>query len=286
MNPKASLILGIICISFSPILVKLADVSPIVSAFYRMTFAWIVLAPYVLFKGELSIARKDLLLALLGGVIFAADIAVWNMSLVLISATISTLVANLAPVWVGLLSYVFFRKKSGPLFWAGTFIAIAGMVILVGASNLLHLQINLGLLLALAASFLYALYILLTKGILRRINTITFMSYSMMASVLFLLVICILQGDNLLHYQPITWFYFAAMGILCQLVGWITINYAIMKLEATKVAVALLTQTVIAGILAAFLLHEKLGVKEIIGSIIVLGGIAVTFLKPKKLNNL
>ena len=286
MNPKASLIFGILCISFSPILVKLADASPIVSGFYRMTFAWVVLAPYVLFKGELTIARKDLLLALLGGVIFAADIAVWNMSLVLISATVSTLIANLAPVWVGLLSYIFLRKKSGPLFWVGTFIATAGMVVLVGVRNLLHLHINLGLLLALAASFLYSLYILLTKGILQCINTITFMFYSMMASVVFLLVICILQGDKLFHYQPITWFYFAAMGILCQLVGWITINYAIMKLEATKVTVSLLTQTVIASILAAFLLHEKLGVKEIIGSIIVLGGIAVTFLRPKKLNNL
>ena len=79
-----------------------------------------------------------------------------------------------------------------------------------------------------------------------------------------------------------TWFYFAAMGILCQLLGWITINYAIMKLEATKVAVSLLTQTVITAVLAALILHERLGAKEIIGSIIVLGGIAVTFLKPKE----
>jgi drug/metabolite transporter (DMT)-like permease len=286
MNPKAALILGIACISFSPILVKLADASPIVSGFYRMSFAWIALAPYVLLKGNIRIDRNDLLLALLGGVIFAADIAVWNMSLILISATVSTLIANLAPVWVGLMSYVFFKRKSGPLFWAGTFIAIAGMVVLVGFGNLLHLRINLGLLLALGASVLYAMYILLTKGILQRINTLTFMFWSMLASVVFLFIVCLLQGDNLLHYKPITWFHFASMGILCQLVGWITINYAIMHLEATKVSIALLTQTVIACFLATFLLDEKLEVKEIIGSVIVLGGIAVTFLRRKELNKL
>jgi len=285
MNPKASLILGIVCISFSPILVKLADASPIVSGFYRMTLAWMVLAPYVLVKGNLRIAKKDLLLALLGGVVFAADIAVWNMSLILISATVSTLIANLAPLWVGLMSYIFFKKIAGPLFWTGTFIAIAGMVILVGVNNLLHLQINAGLLLALGASMLYAMYILLTKGILQRVNTITFMFYSMLASAIFLLIICIIQRDNLLRYQPITWFHFASMGILCQLVGWITINYAIMHLEATKVSISLLTQTVIACFLAALLLNEKLEVKEIVGSVIVLVGIAVTFLKRKKLNN-
>jgi len=281
MNPKLSLAIGILCISFSPILVKLADASPIVSAFYRMLLAWLVLAPYCLVKVRLKLPVNDLLLALLGGVVFAADIAVWNMSLIITSATISTLVANLAPVWVGLMSYMFFKRKSGPLFWAGTFIAIIGMVVLVGFTNLLHLQINLGLVLALGASVLYAFYIMITKGILQRVNTLTFMFWSMLASCLFLLAICGWQHDNLLHYPPATWYYFIAMGLVCQLIGWITINYAIMHLAATKVAITLLTQTVIACFLAIFLLNEKLELNEIAGSVIVLAGIAVTFLKGK-----
>jgi drug/metabolite transporter (DMT)-like permease len=285
MNPKFSLVIGILCISFSPILVKLADASPIVSAFYRMLLAWLVLAPYCLIKIKLKLPGNDLLLALLGGVIFAADIAVWNVSLTMISATVSTLIANLAPVWVGLMSYMFFKRKSGQLFWAGTILAMAGMVVLVGFTNILHLEINLGLVLALGASVLYAFYIMITKGILQRVNTLTFMFWSMLASSIFLLAICGWQHDNLLHYPTITWYYFIAMGLVCQLIGWITINYAIMHLAATKVAITLLTQTVIACFLAIVLLNEKLEVKEIIGSVIVLGGIAVTFLKRKKLNN-
>src|ERR1700749_1501281 len=99
MNPKASLVAGILFISFSPIFVKLAVASPITSGFYRIFVAWIVLAPYCLLKGNLKIARKDLYIALLGGIVFGADMAVWNLSLTKISATISTLIANLAPVW-------------------------------------------------------------------------------------------------------------------------------------------------------------------------------------------
>lgn len=286
MNPKLSLAIGILCISFSPILVKLAEAQPIVSAFYRMLLAWLVLAPYCLMKIKVKLPVKDLLQALLGGLIFAADIAVWNMSLVITSATISTLVANLAPVWVGLMTYLFFKKKSGRLFWIGTAVAVIGMIVLVWFSNLLHLKINLGLILALAASFLYAIYIMITKSILQRINTLTFMFWSMLASCIFLLIICILQNDNLLHYSPVTWYNFIGMGLICQLTGWITINYAIMHLPATKVAITLLLQTVIAAFLAILFLSEKLEVKEIIGSIIVLAGIAVTFLKPRVANNL
>jgi drug/metabolite transporter (DMT)-like permease len=286
MNPKLSLAIGILCISFSPILVKLADASPIVSAFYRMLLAWLILAPYCLLKVKLKLSLKDLLPALIGGVVFAGDIAVWNMSLMTTSATISTLVANLAPVWVGLMSYLLFKRKSGLLFWAGTLIAIAGMVVLVGFTNILHLQINLGLILAFVASLLYAIYILITKDILQRIDTLTFMFWSMLASCVFLLIICGFQHANLLHYVASTWYYFIAMGLICQLIGWITINYAIMHLAATKVAITLLLQTVIAGFLATMLLNEKLAIKEIAGSVIVLAGIAVTFLKPNKLNNL
>src|ERR1700733_12371745 len=149
MNPKASLIIGIICISFSRIFVKLAVAPPITSGFYRIFIAWIFLAPYCIYKKQLKIDRKDLLIAILGGVVFGADIAVWNISLLKISATVSTLLANLAPLWVGLMSFLLFKKRSGALFWIGTIVSIFGMVILVGYQNILALKFNAGILLAL-----------------------------------------------------------------------------------------------------------------------------------------
>ncbi|MGN6637796.1 MAG: DMT family transporter [Mucilaginibacter sp.] len=285
MNPKASLIIGIICISFSPIFVKLAVAPPITSGFYRIFVAWLALAPYCLIKGGLKIDRKDLLVALIGGIIFGADIAVWNISLIKISATISTLIANLAPVWVGLMSFVILRKRSGPLFWTGTWIAIVGMVVLVGDQQILHLQFNVGLFYALVASFFYATYIMITKDILKRISTVTFMFYNMLGASIFLLLICLFRNDQLTGFPSSTWLYMIGMGLICQLAGWITINYSLNFLQATRVSIALLSQTVIAAFWAMLLLHEKLELKEIIGSVIVLSGIAVTFLKKPASTN-
>jgi drug/metabolite transporter (DMT)-like permease len=286
MNPKASLIIGIICISFSPIFVKLAVAPPITSGFYRIFIAWLFLAPYCIYKKQLKISRKDLIIALIGGVVFGADIAIWNLSLVKISATISTLVANLAPVWVGLLSFLILRKRSGVLFWVGTWVAILGMVILVGYQNILHLKFNIGLVYALIASLFYAIYIMITKGILRKISTITFMFYNMLGASVFLLLICGFQHNELIHFSTSTWLCLLGMGVICQLVGWITINYSLHHLEATKVSIALLGQTVLAAFWAMLLLTEKLEFKEIIGSIIVLAGISFTFLKRGKTNKI
>ncbi|MES2274580.1 MAG: DMT family transporter [Bacteroidota bacterium] len=279
MNPKLSLAIGIICIAFSAIFVKLAGVPPVTAAFYRIAIAWIILLPWCLIKRKTIIARPDMWVALLAGVVFAADVAVWNMSILKISATVSTLLANLAPVWVGLMSYIFLRKRSGWLFWLGTAVAIMGMLVLVGYQDLIKLQFNGGILLAVAASILYAIYIMLTKNVLRRIDTITFMFYNMLGAVVFLLLINLVQGAQLLHFPAQTWGYFIGMGVICQLAGWITINYAISHLPATKTSVALLGQTVVTAIFAALLLSEKLAVKKIIGSVVVLAGIGITFVK-------
>jgi len=282
MNPKLSLIIGILCISFSPIFVKFGGTPALPSAFFRIALGWVCLAPYCLVKENLKINRKDLLIAIAGGIVFASDITVWNISLLKISATVSTLVANLAPIWVGLLSFILLRKRAGRLFWIGTAIAVLGMVILVGYQNIMGLKFNIGIVLALLASFLYATYIMITSGILKRISTLTFMFYNMLAASVFLLIICGIRQDNLVSFSVTEWLCFIGLGVICQVLGWITINHSLRFLESTKVAIALLSQTVLASFWAILFINEKLEVKEIIGSVVVLAGIAITFLKQQK----
>ena len=159
------------------------------------------------------------------------------------------------------------------------------MVILVGYQQVFHLQFNIGLILALIASLFYATYIMITKGILQKMSTVTFMFYSMLGASVFLFLISLFQHNEMLNFPTSTWLYLLGMGLICQLAGWITINYSLNYLDATKVSVALLSQTVIAGIWAMIFLAEKLEFKEIAGSIIVLTGIAITFLKRRQLNN-
>jgi drug/metabolite transporter (DMT)-like permease len=279
MNPKLSLVIGIICISFSPIFVKLAGVLPVTATFYRIFIGWLCLAPYCIAKGQLKIGRRELLITIAGGIVFGLDIFIWNLSLARISATVSTLITNLAPVWVGLLSYLLFKKRSGYSFWLGTALAVTGMVVLAGYQHIIALQFGTGIVLAIISSLLYAVFILITKGVLQKTGTLTFMFYNMLAASVFLLIICGYQRTNMIDFSIPVWLYFLGMGLICQLIGWITINGALRFLESTKVSVALLSQTVVAGLLAFVLLNERLERKEIIGSIIVLAGIAITFIK-------
>ena len=279
MNPKLSLALGIFCIAFSPIFVKLSGAPALTSAFYRIFIGWLCLAPWCIVKKKLKIDRNALLFALLTGVVFGLDIAVWHLSLAKIGSTVSTLVANLAPVWVGLFSFLLFRKSSGIMFWIGTVVAIAGMAVLVGFREVIALKFSTGILLAVLASLFYAIYIMLSKVVLQKIEIVTFMFYNMLAASLFLLLLCGMEKSELVALPAKSWLCFLGLGVICQVTGWLTINYAIRFLNPAKVSITLLAQTVLAAFFAAMFLSERLEFKEIAGSVIVLAGIAVSFIK-------
>lgn len=281
MNPRLSLFLGILCFAFSPIFVKLVPLSALSVAFYRMFFAWVILAPYCLFYKNLCIPARALTIAIAGGLVFALDIAVWNISILKSTATISTLIANLAPLWVGILSLVILKKQPGISFWVGTLIAISGMCILVGLQNVLNLKLNQGVLYALGSSVLYATYILITKDVLEHIDTVVFMFYSMLVSAVALGVYCLFDGDQLYNYSMHTWLILMMLGVVCQLAGWITTNYAIHKMDPARVSIALLGQTIATALLAWLILDEHIDFIELMGGVIVLVGIGVTFVKRK-----
>lgn len=70
-----SLIVGAVLISFSGVCVKVAHVSPNVSAFYRVFFGSIVLLAVALYYREIKWPKlRDFLLSVLCGILFALDL--------------------------------------------------------------------------------------------------------------------------------------------------------------------------------------------------------------------
>ena len=112
---------GLLCISWSAIFVKLANVSGFASAFYRMAIASVVVLPLWLSCKKSGLDAKAIKTAIVCGCFFACDIAMWNTSILLSKAAISTLLANLAPdARAALNAYAkgvnaYLSKRAGPL---------------------------------------------------------------------------------------------------------------------------------------------------------------------------
>ena len=282
LNPRVSLLIGVIAISIFPVLVKWAPVSGISSAFYRMAIAVVFLLPYVLFKKQLQKPEGSLWLPIfICGILFGSDIAIWNLSIHYSNATQATLLTNLSPVWVGIGSAIFLNDRPARQFWIGTIVALAGMVILMGLDTFTQMRFDKGFLMAVTSGLLYASYMIVSKRVLNRINIVSFMTYSMIISSAYLFIICLVMQQPLWNFTPTIWGVLSIQGLICQLLGWLTISYAVQKLDAQRVSLSLLSQSVATGFLAWIFINEKVSFQMIVGGIIILIGIGITFMKKK-----
>jgi drug/metabolite transporter (DMT)-like permease len=268
-----ALCFGILCVGVAAIFVKLADVPGPVSAFYRTLVASSVIVPWWLAKSRVRPAARDTMVVMLGGVIFALTLALWNTSILLTSAATATLLINSAPLWVGLASFMLFRENLSRSYWIGLTIAMGGMVWLIGADAYEQLHLSTGNLLALGSGVTYAVYLLTTQRTRSRVDLLTFVAISLISSVVVLLIFNIAIGTKLTGYPNRVWMALIGLGLVSQLGGWLSINYALGHMRAAQVSVWLLSESVVTAVVAMLLLNERLQLNQVIGGIMIMVGI-------------
>ena len=67
----------------------------------------------------------------------------------------------------------------------------------------------------------------------------------------------------------------------CEPIAWLLISYATKRMRATRLSLSLLSQVVFASILAWFILDEAITVEKLVGGLLILAGIAITFYEKK-----
>jgi len=277
---RIALAIGIICISIFPILVKLNLTPGVISAFYRMAFSLIVLLPYVIFKGTFKIPNgKGVFLALLCGIIFGSDVAVWNIAIQESTATQASLLTNLSPIWVGLLAFLFLKDKPKTNFWIGTPVAMLGMMLLVGFEVFKNLDFDLAFSFGILSGVFYAFYMHLSKYVLKNMNIITFMTLNLMASSVHLGIVSYILNEPFYGFSHMGWLVLIIQALVCQLLAWLLISYATQHMRATRVSVSLLGQGLLASLLAWLFIGEQISIQMVFGGLILLLGIRITYIE-------
>lgn len=184
---------------------------------------------------------------------------------------------NLSPIWVGIGAFLFLKDKPRQNFWIGTFVAIMGMVLLVGFELFYNLDFNLAFFMAILSGMLYAIYMLTSKTVLRSMEIMTFMTISLLSSVVALGLISLAMNQPFGGFSNTGWLVLVIQGVICQLLAWLLISYATKYMRATRVSVSLLGQAVLASVLAWWLLDEYISLSMVVGGLILLLGIGLTF---------
>lgn len=285
-KPYLSLIIGAVLISFSPVLIKDTGAPGTVTSFYRLLFGTLVLIiPFAVsrMKTKEKLNTKGVYVAIIAGLFLAIDMALWTTGIMLSNAAMPTLVGNLAPLWVGIGAFLFFKERQNSKFWIGLLVALIGVSFLMIQDLYSPDGIFAGLSFGLFAGMFYAGFMLLTQKGRKYLNTISYLFISSFATTIFLGFFVLIQSAEFVGYSNKAWILFVIMGVMIQAGAWFLINFAQGQLPASLVSATLLAQPVLAAVIAFFMLGEELNVWQIVGGIVVVVGIyTVHFAKKKK----
>ncbi len=274
------LAVGVFAISWSAILVRYAGVPGLVSAFWRVALAAAILSMWSLAARPKWLNWKQMCWAGVGGVFFAADLALFNTAATHANAANVTAIGNNTPIFAGLLSWMIWRRRPSARLWIGLGFTVIGTAVLAGGDALLSAQFEAADLMALAASLCFAVYLLATERVRSETETLPFLTTALVASSAALLVFNAFAGFRLPVSGARSWAAVIGLALVPQLAGYLAITYALGHLSATTVSIGLTAQIPGTAILAWILLHERLLPHQAIGGVLILIAIWIT-LGPK-----
>jgi drug/metabolite transporter (DMT)-like permease len=271
-----ALFAGAIFIALSPIWVRVSDVGPTASAFWRVTLAVPLLWMLFAFnsKGQKTLNKSEFKPLLFTGIAFAGDLAFWHWSIQYTSVANSTLLANLASIFVTLAAWILWEQRPSGLFVTGLASALLGVGLLVRASLGFSPTALLGDGLGVVTAMFYAWYLLSVKGLRDRgAATLQLMAVTTTITAAILLPVALLSGESLLPQSETGWLKLLGLAWISHAGGQGLIAYALAQLPAAFSAVGLLLQPVIAALFAWLLLSESLSALQCAGGAVVLFGI-------------
>lgn len=268
---------GIISLSFSAMFIRWADAPGPVTAFYRLFFSIVLLLPFFLprIKTTPSLRSGAIMFPLLAGVFTACDLALWTASLSFTTASNATLLGNTAPLWVALGTWLILRQKLSAGFWRGLTITLLGAALIMGTDFLLHPRFGVGDAMAICTGFFYGGYFLFTEKSRTRFDPVSHIWLVGIGASISLFVVNTFLAHPLTGYPTQTWLVFLSTAVVSQVIGYISLAYALGHLPASVVSPTMILQPIMTTLLAIPLLGEIPTIWQAIGGAIALVGIFI-----------
>ncbi len=271
------LVVGVLAISTSAVLVRLADAPGLAAAFYRCTFASLLLVPWALvrYRGALrATTRRERWLLIGSGAALGAHFASWLPSINLTSIAASVVLVQTTPIWVVAIGRVFGERASRRAV-VGILVALVGTAIIVFPDRGGGSQALLGDLLAILGAMFGAVYVLLGRSLRSSLPVVPYTAVVYPVAAAGLAVAMVVAQVSFTGYSSRQWGLFVAMTVGPQLLGHTVFNLLLGYMSATAVSVVLLAEPVGATILGAMVIGEVPGLTTVLGGVVVLAGVVV-----------
>jgi drug/metabolite transporter (DMT)-like permease len=279
-RPKVAALVGALCIAFSGIFYRYAEVSPSTGTVYRALFGLPLLVLVALAErrryGPLpGRARR---LAAVAGVFFAGDLLFWHHAIEAVGAGLATVLGNLQVLVVGVVAWLVFGERPSRSTFAALPVVLLGVVLISGVvgTGAYGADPTLGVVLGVLTALCYSGYLLLIRlggrDVRRPAGPV---AIATLATALVASAAGTVTGDLDLTPGPASLFWLAMLGITSQSIGYLAISISLPRLPAVITSIILLVQPVVTVGLSMVLLGERPSAGQLLGVALVIGGIAV-----------
>ncbi len=137
-SPLVVLAIAVLGISFAAPLVRLSAAPAIVIAAWRLGFSLVIIALFLLVRGEWRdwrrLDRRELVLSVSAGLLLALHFWTWNLSLQYTTVAASVSLVSMQPVIIAAVSSRWLGERASGIQWLGITLAVVGAVV-VGSAD-------------------------------------------------------------------------------------------------------------------------------------------------------
>jgi|TARA_B100001750_G_scaffold74587_1_gene59378 drug/metabolite transporter (DMT)-like permease len=285
-----SILTGAFLISFSPVFVKLVDLQPTVSGFYRMFFGCISLLVIFLIKNnENPFKRKISKFIIIGAVFISLDLWFWHRSIVYIGPGLSTLLANFQILILPFLALLMFNQKTQKIQIFSIFLGLLGLYFIAGENwGIAGYNYKLGILFGLLAAVTYAGYIISMKQIDHNVKVNSDPIFNLMfvslisAALLLLFLFAEQESISIKSFNNLIWMIF--YGLLSHVLGWFFILNGLQKITAVSAGIILLAQPIFSYVWEIMIFQKVILPIEYLGIVSVLLAMIITITSENQKN--
>lgn len=225
--------------------------------------------------------RRVLLYGLLG---VSLNQVLFILGLSMTTAINATILTATIPVFTLGVAVVLKREDLTASAAIGVLLAGAGALVLIDVRSFdWHSRYARGDLLLLGNALAYSLYLVLSRPILAHYRVLTVVSRVFVygAPPILLFALPALARFSPAAVTPLSWASFAGVVLLCTVAPYVLNSWALARTGASRVAVYVFLQPLVASILAILVLKESLTLRTLAAGTLILAGLAVSVARPR-----
>ena len=271
---------------FGKILVQ--DFSPTLLTMLRLLFIVLFLLGLSSFKKHFKRVNKSDLLAVLFLGVIGVFINQWSFFVGLQTAdpTTSALILATTPILTGFLAFIFLKEKLTIHMLMGSIIAIIGIYFVVTTGNPSSLHIDKGLLWIVITMITFAIMIIMTRLLSQRIDPFIITLYSNIVGFIVSIPFAFLLDTPLRVSTKLSdWTFLIGTAVVVHGIATLIWNNNIRYVDASKASILSNLEPFVAMIMGLILLYKPITGVEMLGSLLIVGGVVLSTFQRKRLNS-